>query len=159
MDHLYTPWRYAFLSAEKPKGCIFCAKLGMADREALIVYRGKRCFICLNTYPYNNGHVMIVPNDHLDSIAKLPAESAHEMMELAQRCETVLRNVYQPDGLNMGVNLGHAAGAGVVGHVHLHVLPRWSGDANFMTSVGETRVLPEVLGQTWQRLHDAFGRE
>ena len=168
MDHLYTPWRYNFITAEKPsdkpgqktadtdRDCIFCAKLLMTDAEALIVHRGTHCYICLNLFPYNNGHVMVVPHAHLDSLAKLPLEVAHEMMDLAQRSESVLRNVYQPNGINMGLNLGEAAGAGIVGHVHLHVLPRWRGDANFMSVVAETRVLPEELATTWQRLRDGF---
>lgn len=156
MDRLYTPWRYQFLSAEKPVGCVFCAKLAMDDREALIVHRGQYCYICLNTFPYNNGHVMVVPHAHLDSLAGLPLETAHEMMDLTQRSETVLRTVYQPDGINMGLNLGAAAGAGITAHLHLHVLPRWFGDANFMTVISETRVLPEELITTWQRLRDGF---
>jgi ATP adenylyltransferase len=156
MDRLYTPWRYAFISAPKTDECVFCAKLSMNDEEALIVYRGKHCYICLNTYPYNNGHVMVIPFAHVDSLAKVPHEAATEMMALAQLTETVLRREYSPDGINMGMNLGKAAGAGVADHVHLHALPRWTGDANFMTVVGETRVLPEDLKQTWDRLHSAF---
>ncbi|MEO8726863.1 MAG: HIT domain-containing protein [Acidobacteriaceae bacterium] len=158
MDRLYTPWRYEFISAPKPEGCVFCAKLAIDDREALIVHRGKECYICLNTFPYNNGHVMVVPNAHLDSLALLPAASAHEMMDLAQRTEAVLRAIYQPGGINMGLNLGDAAGAGIVDHLHFHVVPRWRGDANFMTVVSETRVLPEELGATWQRLRDGFAQ-
>jgi ATP adenylyltransferase len=156
MDRLYTPWRYAFLTAEKPAGCIFCAKIEMSDQDALIVHRGEHCYVCLNAFPYNNGHVMIIPYQHTHSLAELPAEAAAEVMTLAQRSETVLRSTYNPDGLNLGMNLGHAAGAGIAEHIHLHAVPRWSGDANFMTTVGDTRVLPETLEQTWERLHKAF---
>lgn len=156
MDRIYTPWRYSFISAEKAEGCIFCSKLLMDDHEALIVHRGQHCFVCLNIFPYNNGHVMVVPNSHLEFLASLPVDAAQEMMALAQRSESVLRTVYKPEGINMGLNLGKAAGAGVAGHVHLHVLPRWAGDANFMTVVAETRVLPEELEQTWIRLREGF---
>lgn len=159
MDRLYTPWRYPFLTAEKLPGCVFCAKLTMDDREALIVYRGEHCYICLNAYPYNNGHVMIVPNEHLDCLTKLPAAAANEMIALAQRCESVLRATYNPDGINMGLNLGEAAGAGIAGHLHLHALPRWNGDGNFMTVIAETRVLPEELTTTWERLRAGFSAE
>ena len=156
MDRLYTPWRYAFINAEKPGVCVFCAKLTMPDREAFVVHRGQNAFVCLNTFPYNNGHVMVIPNLHVASLAELPPPAAHEVMDLTQRCESVLRHVYRPDGLNMGVNLGKAAGAGVADHVHVHVLPRWTGDGNFMTVVGETRVLPEELTTTWERLRTGF---
>ena len=156
MDRLYTPWRYAFINAEKPGVCVFCAKLTMPDREAFVVHRGQNAFVCLNTFPYNNGHVMVIPNLHVASLAELPPPVAHEVMDLTQRCERVLRHVYRPDGLNMGVNLGKAAGAGVADHVHIHVLPRWTGDGNFMTVVAETRVLPEELATTWERLRAGF---
>ena len=156
MDRLYTPWRYEFLSAQRPEGCVFCAKLAMNDREALIVHRGEYCYVCLNMFPYNNGHVMVVPNAHLDSLAALPSAAAHEMMDLAQRSEAVLRAIYHAEGINMGLNLGDAAGAGIAAHLHLHVVPRWRGDANFMTVIGETRVLPEGLATTWERLRAGF---
>ena len=127
----------------------------IAEKAAYIVYRGEQCFVCLNAYPYSTGHVMILPYQHLDSLAGLPPAAAQELMELAQRAETVLREVYRPDGLNMGLNLGQAAGAGIADHIHLHALPRWSGDTNFMTVTAETRVLPEALDTTWGkfRLH------
>jgi ATP adenylyltransferase len=127
-----------------------------AEHAAYIVYRGDHCFICLNVYPYSTGHVMIVPYQHLDSLAALPPAAASELIELAQRAETVLREVYRPDGLNMGLNLGEAAGAGIAGHIHLHALPRWSGDTNFMTVTAETRVLPEALDVTWSKLRSNF---
>jgi ATP adenylyltransferase len=182
MDTLWTPWRYQYVSTADSSsrkgvpqslaawpgdtGCVFCNLLqasayavenGMAaeeaDRAANIVYRGKKCFICLNAFPYTSGHVMILPYVHIDELGKLEVRTAQEMMTLAQRLEQVLRKIYHPDGINLGMNLGKAAGAGVTGHLHLHMLPRWLGDTNFMTVIGETRVLPESLDVTWDRLH------
>ena len=157
MDYLWTPWRYAFVSgAEQKLGCVFCNTLQENDERALIVYRGHSCFIILNRYPYTNGHVMVVPYAHLDKLDKLPTEGANEMMALTQRMERILRSLYDPDGINLGMNIGKAAGAGVAGHIHMHVLPRWVADANFMSVVGETRVLPETLEMTWQRIKKEF---
>jgi ATP adenylyltransferase len=159
MDYLWTPWRYAYVSgAEKATGCIFCdlPKLG-DDRKARIVHRGHDCYVILNTYPYTSGHVMIVPFAHLDELQKLPTAAAQEMMALAQKMEGVLRAVYHPEGINLGVNIGAAAGAGIAGHVHMHVLPRWTADSNFMTAVSETRVLPEALDTSYERLKSAIG--
>ncbi len=154
MDYLWTPWRYAYVStAEKATGCVFCnAVAANDDAENLIVYRGKLCFVILNAYPYTPGHVMIVPYAHLDELRKLPPEAATEMMALSQRMESVLRELYRPDGINLGMNIGKAAGAGIAGHIHMHVLPRWVADANFMSVVCETRVLPEMLDETWKRM-------
>ncbi len=158
MDYLWTPWRYAYISgAEKSEGCIFCELPKLEDHKALIVYRGQYCFVILNSFPYTSGHVMIVPFAHLDQIQLLPKEAAHEMMDLSQKMEGVLRKLYNPDGINLGMNIGKAAGAGVAGHVHMHVLPRWVADANFMSVVGETRVLPESLESTYQRIKSALG--
>jgi ATP adenylyltransferase len=175
MDRLWTPWRYNYITGAEerrsvgagalPKGvpeelagwpgpdrnCIFCNLIA-----GLVVARGVSCFVCLNRYPYASGHVMILPYRHTDSLAKLPADEAGEMMRLAQQTERVLRRVYQPDGLNLGMNLGKAAGAGVAGHIHLHALPRWVGDTNFMTVTAETRVLPEALEVTWRRVRTEF---
>jgi len=158
MDYLWTPWRYAYVStAEKAVGCVFCeAAAASDDQKVRIVYRGRLCFVILNTYPYTPGHVMIVPYTHLDELRKLPPGTAHEMMDLSQRMETVLRNLYYPDGVNLGMNIGKAAGAGIAGHIHMHVLPRWVADANFMSVVGETRILPETLDQTWERMTKAL---
>jgi ATP adenylyltransferase len=157
MDYLWTPWRYAYVTAKKTTGCIFCElpKLG-DDAKARIVYRGRHCFIVLNTYPYTPGHVMIVPFAHLDELQKLPVEAAQEMMELSQRMEGVLRQLYQPEGINLGMNIGKAAGAGVEGHIHMHALPRWVADANFVSVVGETRILPESLDITYERIKGAL---
>ncbi len=158
MDHLWSPWRYQYVTkAALPGGCVFCDKLTATDdSEALIVYRGTHNFVVLNLYPYTNGHLMVVPYEHVDSLAVASEETAREMMELARRAETILRSLYRPPGINIGMNLGECAGAGVAGHIHLHLLPRWPGDANFMSVIGETRVLIEDLRITWQRVRDAF---
>jgi ATP adenylyltransferase len=156
MDYLWTPWRYAYIITaaknENPSACIFCELPKLPDREAGIVYRGQHCYIILNSFPYTSGHVMVVPFVHLGELQALPQPVAHEMMDLSQRMESVLRNVYSPDGINVGMNVGRAAGAGVAGHVHLHVLPRWVGDTNFMTVTAESRVLPESLETTYERI-------
>lgn len=158
MDYLWTPWRYAYVStADKATGCIFCDLVQAGDdRKALIVHRGAHCFVILNIFPYTNGHVMIVPYAHVDQLQKLPVESAHEMATLAQRIEGILRDLYHPEGINLGMNIGKAAGAGVAGHIHMHMLPRWVADANFMSVVGETRVLPETLDATWEKIRSGF---
>ena len=160
MDYLWTPWRYAYVStAEKTAGCVFCELVKLGDDEkAHIVFRGEHCFIILNAFPYTPGHVMIVPYAHLDELRKLPAEAAREMMMLSQRMETVLRELYHPDGINLGMNIGKAAGAGIAGHIHMHVLPRWVADANFLSVVGETRILPETLELTWRRIKEALAK-
>jgi len=159
MDYLWTPWRYAYVTgAEKSSGCIFCDLPNLDDDvKANIVHRGRHCFVILNSYPYTPGHVMVVPFAHLDQLQKLPAEAACEMMDLSQRMEGVLRQLYGPDGINLGMNIGKAAGAGVTGHIHMHVLPRWIADANFLSVVGETRILPESLEMTYQRIKAALG--
>ena len=161
MDYLWTPWRYAYVSsAEKAAGCVFCnAVAANDDAKTRIVYRGQHCFVILNTYPYTPGHVMIVPYAHLDELQKLLAEAASEMMTLSQRMESVLRELYHPDGINLGMNIGKAAGAGIAGHIHMHVLPRWVADANFLSVVGETRILPETLDETWKRMTAELGKE
>jgi len=158
MDHIWSPWRYQYVTAAAPPGgCVFCAKAVAADdAEALVIYRGRFNYVVLNLYPYTNGHLMVVPNEHVDSLALASPEAAQEMMELARKAEEVLRAVYHPPGINIGMNLGACAGAGVAGHIHLHVLPRWPGDANFMSVIAETRVHIEELSLTWARLREAF---
>jgi ATP adenylyltransferase len=152
MDHLWTPWRYAYVTgADQKAACIFCEAPKESDQKALIVHRGEHCYVILNAYPYTNGHIMVVPFAHLDELDKLPVDAANEMMALTQRMEKVLRSLYRPDGINLGMNIGKAAGAGVAGHIHMHVLPRWVADANFLSVIGETRVLPEELDVTWER--------
>jgi len=163
MDYLWTPWRYSYITTAgknegKPEGCIFCELPKLPDAEAKIVHRGQHCYIILNKYPYTSGHVMIVPFAHLDELQKLPEAVAYEMITLSQKTEGVLRKVYSPDGINLGVNIGRAAGAGVAGHIHIHVLPRWVGDTNFMTVTGESRVLPEASEVSYQRIREAMGK-
>jgi ATP adenylyltransferase len=185
MDQLWTPWRYNYVTTAEtavrpgvPKlleawpgdlGCVFCNMIaavehaiaqGMpqekAEEAAGLVFRGTSCFVCLNAYPYTSGHVMVIPLIHEASLAALTLATAHELIDLAQQTERALRAVYSPHGINFGMNLGQAAGAGVAGHLHMHGLPRWIGDTNFMTTVGETRVLPESLEITWKRMRAAF---
>ena len=159
MDHLWTPWRYQYVTNTGGSGeCVFCAAArGDDDRATLVAYRGQRNFVILNRFPYTNGHVMVVPVDHVSTLGELSDETLTEMMLLARDTERHLRALYGPDGINIGLNIGKAAGAGIGGHVHLHALPRWFGDTNFMTAIGETRVLPETLEVTWERLKAAFG--
>jgi ATP adenylyltransferase len=135
--------------------CIFCTS-SEAGRDELVLARGRVAFVILNKYPYNNGHLMVVPNRHIPSLAAATREELHELIELTRRSELVLVDAYSPHGINMGINLGKSAGAGVLDHVHMHVVPRWSGDTNFMTVVGETRVLPEGLLQTAEKLRAIF---
>jgi ATP adenylyltransferase len=185
MDYLWSPWRYQYVTgagaaARKgvppeleawpgDHGCVFCNMIdatdyatahGMAaedaERAALIVCRAPEVFVCLNRFPYNSGHVMVLPYQHQSSLAELAPGVAHALIDYAQRAERALRQVYSPDGLNLGMNLGTSAGAGVAGHLHLHALPRWTGDTSFMTVTAETRTLPESLEVTWQRLRAAF---
>ena len=158
MDHIFTPWRYTYIKdAEKKQECIFCAMLAAGDdAKNLIVYRGAKNFIVLNRYPYTAGHVMVVPYTHVAELGATDAETLSELMLLAQRVQRALALVYQPEGYNLGMNLGRCAGAGVLGHLHLHVLPRWTGDTSFMTAIGETRHLPEDLSQTYEKLKRAL---
>jgi ATP adenylyltransferase len=158
MDYLWTPWRYAYVTTGgKIAGCVFCdlPKEG-DDPKVGIVHRGEHCYIILNSYPYTPGHVMVVPYEHLDELQKLPLAAAQEMMAMTQRMEGILRQLYVPDGINVGMNIGKAAGAGVAGHIHMHALPRWVADANFVSVVGETRLLPETLELTYQRIKGAL---
>ena len=160
MDYLWTPWRYQYLERAtqgKQPGCIFCDALKRnRDEETLIVYRATKSFVILNRFPYTSGHVMVVPYAHVAELHLCDPGALQEMMELAQRLEAVYREEYKPDGMNLGMNLGKAAGAGVAGHLHLHMLPRWIGDSNFMTVTGETRVHPEDLRTTFDRLRKAL---
>ena len=188
MDQLWTPWRYSYVTGQRKEGtrpgvplqlagwpgdfgCVFCNMIGAldwavengtspvdAEHALFVLERGPTCFTVLNGYPYNNGHLMVVPYRHDASLAALPLATAQELMYSARRAESVLRDVYKPHGLNMGLNLGEAAGAGVAEHLHLHALPRWAGDTNFMTVVAETRILPEMLEESWVRLREALQR-
>jgi ATP adenylyltransferase len=158
MDYLWTPWRYRYIAdASKDEGCIFCSALAANDdSKTHIVFRGAKTFVILNRFPYTSGHVMIVPYAHVADLPDADLETLAEMMRLAQRVHSALEKTYHPQGFNLGMNLGRAAGAGVAGHLHLHVLPRWAGDANFMTVIGETRVEPEDLETTFAKLRKAL---
>lgn len=162
MDHLWSPWRYHYLTnARTAQDCIFCNMAAPpedanSDERNLIVHRGAHNFVVLNRFPYTSGHLMVVPFAHVAQLNAIDEATASELMQLTRAAEGHLRNIYRPDGLNIGMNIGESAGAGIAGHIHMHVLPRWLGDSNFMTTIGETRILPEDLGVTWQRLHGAF---
>ena len=162
MDYLWTPWRYQYVTkGAEPSGCVFCASGSDTahDKEHLVIHRGAKNFVLLNRYPYTSGHVMVVPYEHAATLEDLPDETLVELIRMARAAERQLRRVYRPEGLNFGFNIGQSAGAGIAGHVHLHALPRWTGDTSFMTSIGETRVLPEDLDTTWERLRKAFAEE
>ncbi|HEX5475935.1 MAG TPA: HIT domain-containing protein [Vicinamibacterales bacterium] len=159
MEHLWSPWRLAYIvGAKSPDGCVFCQALADPDAAPLVLFRGQTCFVILNLFPYNSGHLMIVPNRHIASLAAATPEELAELIELTRRAEIVLTQVFEPQGMNMGVNLGRPAGAGVLDHLHVHVVPRWNGDTNFMTVVGRTRVLPEELPQVAEKLRPEFER-
>lgn len=158
MDFLWTPWRYRYIAeAGKDERCIFCDALALKDdATAQIVFRGKLSFTILNRFQYTTGHVMVVPYAHVAELSVCDPEALAEMMRLAQNVEKALGGIYHPHGYNLGMNLGRCAGAGVTGHLHLHVLPRWIGDANFMTTTGETRMEPEELSTTFEKLQRAL---
>jgi ATP adenylyltransferase len=158
MDYLWTPWRYRYIAeAKNVTGCVFCAAAAAnRDEEMLIVQRGVKNYVILNRYPYTSGHVMIVPFLHTADLVGLEKDTAAEMMLLTQRVQAAIDDVYHPDGFNMGMNLGRAAGAGIEEHLHMHLLPRWAGDTNFMTTVGETRLEPEELSTTYTKLRKAL---
>jgi ATP adenylyltransferase len=161
MDYLWNPWRLPYLTAQnKPEGCIFCLMAAAnRDEETLIVFRGEHNFVVLNRFPYTVGHLMVVPYRHVADLSGISEEASAELMVLMRAAERHIRWVYHPDGMNLGMNIGESAGAGIAGHIHMHVLPRWAGDANFMTTVAQTRILAEELSVTWQRLKDAFATQ
>ena len=157
MDHLWTPWRYQYIeNSGRCAECVFCRALKTEDDSVFILHRGEHCFVILNLYPYTNGHLMVVANGHIADLDTASAGVLNELMLLAQQAQRALTSAYHPDGFNLGMNLGACAGAGVDGHLHLHVLPRWKGDTNFMSVTSETRVLPETLSQTYARLLPFF---
>jgi ATP adenylyltransferase len=160
MQTLWSPWRKTYMENHTNHDeCIFCRELTHPDGpDNLILFRGELAFVILNRYPYTNGHLMVVPFAHEDSLEKLDTATRSEMMELASHAIKVLRSLYNPDAFNVGVNIGEAAGAGVACHVHMHVVPRWSGDTNFMTTVGGARVIPEDLAQSYVRIKEAWGK-
>jgi len=158
MENLWSPWRMKYVTDnEKPGECIFCSYPKMADGvENLIVHRGQSAFVILNRYPYTSGHAMVVPFQHVASIEELTPQVRAEMMEIVNETLGVLRKVYQPEGFNVGINMGAAGGAGIAEHAHVHIVPRWGGDTNFMSTTGETRVIPEDLRVTYERIAGAW---
>jgi ATP adenylyltransferase len=158
MDRLWSPWRLEYVTASKEAGCALCDAPRLPEQQSLVVFSGATAYVLLNLYPYNNGHLMVVPFRHTPSLAALTQEELHEIAELIQRSEIALVEAYGPQGINVGINLGKPAGAGILEHVHVHLVPRWTGDTNFMTVVGETRVLPETLADSAVRLRRVFER-
>ena len=160
MNHLWTPWRMPYLQGDEPlpDDCLFCIKPEEPDAEAHIVHRDERCYVILNRFPYNNGHLMVVPYAHVARLEELEPATASELMALTQLSLKVLREAYEPEGFNVGANIGAAAGAGVENHVHLHIVPRWVGDTNYMTTLGRTRVIPEWMDEAYERLRPVFKR-
>ena len=159
MDHLWSPWRLEYVKASKPDTeCVFCLALGPGSADPLVLFQGRTAYVVLNRYPYNNGHLMVVPCRHVATLTGLTPEELLEVAVLTQRSEAALREAYEPGGINVGLNLGKPAGGGIHYHLHVHLVPRWIGDANFMTVVGETRVLAEELGATAERLRPIFER-
>jgi len=159
LDTLWSPWRYRYVTRQdRPTGCIFCAmgEAGDADAEHFVLARGEHVYVVLNRFPYTGGHLMVVPYQHVPDLSSLEAPVLNELMLYLQRSEQALRAAYNPGGINMGLNLGECAGAGIAAHLHFHALPRWPGDANFMTVVGETRVIPESLEDSWVKLKQHF---
>jgi ATP adenylyltransferase len=159
MDFLWSPWRYRYMETTGHEtGCIFCRALEANDDAAVgIVKRGVQTFVILNKFPYTSGHLMVVPFAHVGELADCDSTTLAEIMEQTKEMEAALQEIYRPQGFNLGMNLGRAAGAGVLGHLHMHLLPRWAGDANFMTTIGETRVEPEDLSTTYEKLRKALG--
>jgi ATP adenylyltransferase len=162
MERLWSPWRLAYVTGtSSTEGCIFCDAAGPHSdplRDALVLVRGHVSYVILNLYPYNNGHLMVVPNRHIGSLAAATPEELSELMRFTRDAEIALTESYSPQGINIGINLGRPAGAGVLDHVHVHLVPRWNGDTNFMSVIGNTRVLPEHLGESAKRLRPVFER-
>jgi ATP adenylyltransferase len=158
LNHIFSPWRMEYIQSDKHTTCAFCEELAKPDgTENLIVFRGRRAFIILNRYPYTSGHLMIVPFQHESTLDALDEETRVELMSLTNRAIEAIKSVYHPQGFNVGINIGEAAGAGITEHIHVHVVPRWIGDTNFMSSLSETRVLPETLEETYERVVKAWG--
>ena len=158
-ERLWAPWRLEYIRGPKERECIFCRAVESGDDERYhVVHRAERCFVILNAYPYNNGHLMIAPFVHEPTIEPLDSATTAEMMDLAKRAAQALREVYRPEGFNYGINQGNVAGAGIEEHVHLHVVPRWGGDTNFMPVIGDTDVLPQSLADSWRELREAFSK-
>jgi ATP adenylyltransferase len=162
MEIQFTPWRMAYIkgdTAPGDDGCVLCNLHHAApahDRENLVVYRGASCYVVLNRYPYNTAHLMVVPYTHTADLPGMDAATAAELFELTRRCAAVLADEYQPHGMNMGMNIGQTAGAGIAAHLHMHLVPRWNGDTNFMPLIGGTKLVPEDLDRTYSRLQPYF---
>jgi ATP adenylyltransferase len=161
LDRLWSPWRYEYIAAgstSDSSNCIFCSLRDDPenDERNFVVYRANRNFVVLNIYPYISGHLLIVPHEHVGDLDAASKETTDELMDLTKRCQTALRETYQPAGFNIGMNLGKSAGAGIVDHIHIHILPRWTGDTNFMSTIGNTRVIPEDLATTYRKLRARF---
>ena len=154
--HLWAPWRIEYILNPKADHCIFCEETERSDKERFVLKRGKHAFIIMNYYPYNNGHLMVAPYAHESDYTRLNEEVRAEMQELISECMSVLKKTMNPDGFNVGMNLGRTAGAGIDDHLHWHVVPRWNGDTNFMPVMNHTRVMVEALEETWQKLKEAF---
>src|SRR5437764_11568557 len=159
MEKLWAPWRMTYVQIEKPTGCIFCEKPGAADhRNELVLFRGREGFIVMNLFPYNNGHLMVAPYRHTADLSGLTSSEQAELMDLTTFCTRLLEEAFHPEGYNLGMNLGQTAGAGVADHLHMHVVPRWNGDTNFMPVIAETKVLPDALFASYDRLAAAGER-
>ncbi len=160
MNHIWSPWRMSYIqNDDRESKCAFCQELSQPNSvQNLIVFRGQRSFIILNRFPYNSGHLMVVPYEHKATLEDLDAETRAEIMELGNLATRALQDAYHPQGFNLGINIGSAAGAGILEHVHLHVLPRWTGDTNFISTLGATRVLPESLEATFTRVKESIER-
>ncbi len=157
MKQIWAPWRIEYIQMEKAEGCIFCEKPRQdKDAENYILYRGEKNFVIMNSYPYTAGHLMVVPYRHLASLEGLSSEELHEHFDIVSLSIKVLRQVFRPEGFNLGMNIGKVAGAGIEGHVHTHIVPRWQGDVNFMPVMADVRVVPEALAETYRRLKEQF---
>jgi len=157
VDRLCTPWRFAYVSGQaKQEGCVFCRILREPDDETYVLHRGEHWYIVLNRYPYSPGHLMVSPYRHTDSPEKLTEEERNEHFDIVSRCVEVLRQEFNPEGFNLGINLGKVAGAGIDDHVHTHIVPRYQGDTNFMTVISDVRVVPEALAETYEKLKGKF---
>ncbi len=157
MKNLWAPWRKEFILSKKEENCFFCEVIkDNQDRKNLVLYRGKECFCILNKYPYNNGHLMIVPKMHKDDLSKLNDSEMLELLTLSRDVKNILAKKLKPEGFNLGINFGKVAGAGVEDHIHLHIVPRWTGDTNFMPVIAETKVIPQSLDDLYLELKDCF---
>jgi ATP adenylyltransferase len=163
MERLWSPWRYDYIASgsaqpSESRGCVFCSIQADPphDEANFVLHRASRSFVVLNIYPYISGHLLIVPNEHVGELDASPKETTDELMDLTKRCQTALRAAYQPAGFNLGMNLGKSAGAGITDHIHIHIMPRWTGDTNFMSTIGDTRVISEDLASTYRKLRERF---